>query len=328
MRPIELLPAVANFALERAPHAGLYPLCLITRVEEWRQRLPANVTALGEEVATLARTADQTTSLRRALPAALTLVPLLPLAVVVLASMPAMRTMRTFEHANMLWWLDELRAPDASSRFQNPDVRGVAERYVAERFRASLSDETFWSTVTAQAAEQAARHRLARQLLDRYPPDAGTLDTVTAQLQPEIDRATAVSRNVSEHAGAFVALVASTTSALVLVVLTIAHVISAAVVPGGVVTRAAGLAIVTAGDREASRVRSVGRALIVWSPVVVWCVYLATSARTAEGIPLPRWPAVAAALTLGVLAIGAIATVLHPSRGPHDVFAKVWVVPR
>jgi len=328
MTPIELLPAVASFALERAPHAGLYPLSLITRVEEWRLRPPVNAQILREEVATLARVPDQATSVRRALPTALALVPILPLAVVVLASMPNMRAMRTFEHASMLWWLDELRAPAESSRVQNPEVRRMAERYVAERFRASLSDEMFWRTVTAQAAQQAARHRLARQLLDQYAPDLRSLDTITAQLQPEIDRATAASRFVSEHAGGFVVLVASTTSALVLVVLMIAHVMSAAVVPGGLVTRAAGLAIVTARDREASRVRSVGRALIVWSPALVWCLYLATSARTGDGVPLPRWPAVAATLTHGLLAIGAIATVLRPSRGPHDVLAKVWVVPR
>jgi eukaryotic-like serine/threonine-protein kinase len=327
LKPMELLPAVANYVIARAPRAGLYPLSLSRRVEEWRQKLPSGVPSLREEVAALAHTPDQATSVRRALPVALTLVPIVAMALAALAAMPAMRTMRTFEHASMVWWLDALLAPP-TGRLKNADIRDSAERYVAERFRASLSDEKFWTTVTAQPVQQAARHALARQLLARYRPDADRLDALTARLSPEIDRATTDSRFVAEHAGAFVALIASTVSAIVLVSMMIAHLVSAAAVPGGVVARAAGLAIVTSEGREASRLRSIGRALIAWSPVLAWCLYLAASPKTAEGVSLPHWPMLAALLTNGLLAVGAIATVLHPSRGPHDALAKVWVVPR
>jgi len=327
LKPMELLPAVANYAIARASHAGLYPLSLIRRVEEWRRRLPSNVQSLREDVATLAHTPDRATSVRRALPVTLTMVPIVAMAVAALAAMPAMRTMRTFEHASMIWWLDALRDPAPAGRFGNAGVRDSAERYVAARFRASLSDEKFWSTVTAQPAQQAARHTLARQLLERYP-DSDRLDAIVVQLGPEIDRATTESRIVSERAGAFVALIASTLSAIVLVSMMIAHLVSAAAVPGGVVARAAGLAIVTSQGREASRLRSIGRALIAWSPVLVWCLYLATSPKGADVVPVPHWPMLAALLTNGVLAVGALATVLRPSRGLHDALAKVWVVPR
>jgi hypothetical protein len=328
LQPMELLPAVANYVIARAPRAGLYPLSLIRRVEEWRRTLPSNVQSLREEVAALAHTPDQATSVRRALPVALTLVPIVAMALAALAAMPAMRTMRTFEHASMVWWLDALLAPAPAGRLENADIRDSAERYVAERFRASLNDEKFWGTVTAQPVQQAARHALARQLLARYRPDADRLDALTERLRPEIDRATTESRFVAEHAGAFVALIASTVSAIVLVSMMIAHLVSAAAVPGGVVARAAGLAIVTSQGREASRLRSIGRALIAWSPVLAWCLYLAVSPRTAEGVSLPHWPMLAAILTNGLLAAGAIATLLHPSRGPHDALANVWVVPR
>lgn len=326
--PIELVPALTSDVIGRAPHAGRYPLSLLRRAEEWRRTPPSDVTSLRDDITALAQIPDRTTSLRRALPTALTLVPIVPMALAVLAAMPAMLTMRTFEHASMLWWLDALRAPIPTGRFDDPDVRGAAERYVAQRFRASLSDETFWSTVTAQPVAQAARHSLARQLLDRYSSDPRALDSLTAQLRPEVDRATAESRAVSESAGAFVGIVTSSVSALVLVVLMIAHLVSSAVVPGGVVMRGAGLAIVSAEGREASRLRSVGRALITWSPVMAWCVLLAASPLSPGGVPAPRFPMLAALLTFAVLAIGAIATVLQPSRGPHDVLAKVWVVPR
>ena len=325
---IELVPALTRHVIARTPHAGVYPLSLLGLAEKWRQTPPSNVGSLRQDIAALAHTSDRTTGLRRALPTALTLVPIVLMALAVLATMPAMRTMRTFEHASMLWWLDALRAPVPTGRFDDPDVRRAAERYVAERFRASLSDETFWSTVTAQPVQQAARHVLARQLLERYRPDPGGLDSLTAQLRPEVDRATRESRVVSESAGGFVGIVASTLAAIVLVVLMLAHLMSSTVVPGGLVTRAAGLAIVTSQGREASRLRSVGRALIAWSPVIAWCLLLAASATSPGGVPAPRFPMLAAILTLALLAIGAMVTVLHPSRGPHDVLAKVWVVPR
>jgi eukaryotic-like serine/threonine-protein kinase len=327
LKPMELVPAVANYAIARAPRPGLYPLSLLRRVEEWHLRLPSNMQSLREAVAALAQTADRATSVRRALPVALTLVPVLAAALAALAAMPAMRTMRTFEHASMVWWLDALLAPAPAGRLRDASVRDAAERYVAERFRASLSDEKFWSTVTAQPVQQAARHTLARQLLERYP-DSDRVDALVVQLGPEIDRATSESRIVSDRAGAFVALIASTVSAIVLVSMMIAHLVSAAAVPGGVVARASGLAIVTSQGREASRLRSIGRALIAWSPVLVWCLYLATSPKGADIVPVPHWPMLAAILTNGLLAVGAIATVLHPSRGLHDALAKVWVVPR
>jgi len=328
LRLIELLPAVATYVTMRAPSSGQYPLALLQRMVEWAETPPTSTQALRAQVTALGQTADAVTSVRRALPMLFPLVPILAVTLAGLAATPAMLTMRTFEHANMLWWLDALRAPAPEGRLQDPDVRRTAERYVVARFRASLSDETFWKTVTAQPVQQVARHDLARQLLERHGQNAGDLDALTAEMSPEVARADRESHAVADRAGGFVGIVVSSGLALVIVVLMIAHLVSAAVVPGGVVMRAAGSALVTSNGHEANRLRSIGRALLAWSPVLVWCLALAVASRGADYVPLPRWPMLGAVLTCGALGLGAIATVLHPSRGPHDVLAKVWVVPR
>ena len=139
--------------------------------------------------------------------------------------------------------------PDAS--LLDPDARRAAERYVAERFRPSLSDEAFWTGVRPRPELQRARHQLARQLLQQNQPDPGSLPALTAQLGPQIARADSESRRVADSAGPFIALIVSTTAAIVLVIVMIAHLVSSLMVRGGAVTRAAGLAVITSdGTRD------------------------------------------------------------------------------
>ena len=235
-----------------------------------------------------------------------------------LVAMPAMRTMRTAEHANMLQWLDALITPAPGSRLLDPDLHQDAERYVAERFRASLSDEQFWRTFTAQRDRQAIRHDVARRLLARYPADAQSLPELSARLAPEIERADQASRQIADSAEGFVSFVIATSVALVTALLMIGHIVSSLLVPGGVVTRFNGLAVVTADGHPLSRARSLCRVLLAWSPALLWFIALAASRRTPDGIPLPSSPMLLLALTYLLLAAGAIATVVHPRRGPHD----------
>lgn len=326
--PLDLIPAVATYVRARAPHAGMYPLSFLTRLQEWTRNPPVTMQALRTQTAAFTSTIDRVTSARRALPTALSLVPVVMWTIGGLAAIPAMRTMRTFEHATMLWWLDALSAARPDQSPFEPDTRRAAERYVAERFRASLSDETLWRGITPYPERQRTRHRLAQQLLEQYEPDPGSLATLAEELGPQIARAEAESRVVADRAGPFVVLVVSTLSAIVLVIVMVVHLVSSAVVRGGIVSRAAGLAVVTAEGREISRWRSVGRAVVAWSPALVWCVYLGVSLRGADGVPLPHSPLLAAALTHAVLAVGVIMTVMRPSRGPHDALVNVWVVPR
>ena len=188
--------------------------------------------------------------------------------------------------------------------------------------------EQFWRTFTAQRDRQAIRHDVARRLLARYPADAQSLPELTARLAPEIERADQASRQIADSAEGFVSFVIATSVALVTALLMIGHIVSSLLVPGGVVTRFNGLAMVTADGHPLSRARSLCRVLLAWSPALLWFIALAASRRTLDGIPLPPSPMLLLALTYLLLAAGAIATVVHPRRGPHDTLARTWVIPR
>jgi hypothetical protein len=327
-RPIDLIPAVVTYARARAPRGNGYPLSLLTRMEAWSRTPPDDMQALCAETIALTKTIDRVTGARRGLPIALSLVPIVAILVAALAGIPGMRRARTFEHANMLWWLDALGAGEPGSVTLDPNTRQTAERYVAERFRASLSDETVWTGLRRQPERQQARYRLARRLLEQYPPDPGSLESLARQLGPQIARAETESRIIANSSGPFVALIISTLAAIVLMVVMIAHLVSSVVMRGGIVAHAVGLAVVTPEGHEITRLRSFTRAVIAWSPALLWYLYLAASPRTPEGFPLAHFPILAMVTAHAVLFVGALVTVSCPSRGLHDALVNVWVVPR
>lgn len=102
--------------------------------------------------------------------------------------------------------------------------------------------------------------------------------------------------------------------------------IGAVIVPGGVLFRLLGLAVVTRDGREIGRLRSVGRVLVVWSPFLIWLASLMPSPITALQTGAARIES--AVVVLAVLLAGAVWSVVRPTRGPHDVVAGTWIVPR
>jgi hypothetical protein len=104
--------------------------------------------------------------------------------------------------------------------------------------------------------------------------------------------------------------------------------ISAAIAPGGAVTRLLGLAVVDARGAEIGRWRSLARTAVAWVPAIVWLVYLAASPKIQGFLPAPPDPLVGLALTAAALTAGAAWTIARPERGPHDWLTRTWVVPR
>jgi hypothetical protein len=100
------------------------------------------------------------------------------------------------------------------------------------------------------------------------------------------------------------------------------------VVPGGVLTRMLGLAVIARRGREIGRLRSLARAVVAWSPALVWLGYVAMSPRIHVWIPVPGSPVLALSLMLVSLVAGALWTALRPARGPHDWLLGTRVVPR
>jgi len=104
--------------------------------------------------------------------------------------------------------------------------------------------------------------------------------------------------------------------------------ISSMLVPGGVVTRLQGLAVVSRSGIEIGRWRSFARTFVAWSPSIAWIVFLITSPRIQGLIPAPAAPILAMSVGLGAQLIGAFGTIARPARGVHDWIAGTWVVPR
>ena len=104
-------------------------------------------------------------------------------------------------------------------------------------------------------------------------------------------------------------------------------VVSAAALPGGLLMRLLGLAVVTADGAEIGRPRSLARALVAWSPAILWFLWIAP-APIDRTLSAPGSPAFAASVVMAVLAIGAVTTMLEPSRGPVGRLTGTWVVPR
>ncbi len=95
---------------------------------------------------------------------------------------------------------------------------------------------------------------------------------------------------------------------------------------GGLSFHRAGIAIVQADGRRASRLRCLGRALLSWTfiGVIGGLVYFAVSFRELE-----HWQEIAILCVAGILFVGYIFLMIrHPGRAPHDYLMGTFLVPR
>jgi hypothetical protein len=103
--------------------------------------------------------------------------------------------------------------------------------------------------------------------------------------------------------------------------------VSALIVPGGLVTRLAGLAVVKRDGREIGRLRSFGRAALMWLPGLILVAWIVMAPRVQGSVP-PANSLSRILLLFGVFWAGITWTLVSPERGPHDHAAGTWVVPR
>ena len=109
-------------------------------------------------------------------------------------------------------------------------------------------------------------------------------------------------------------------------------VLSAWIFKGGWLLRALGIAVVTNAGDEASRLRTLWRGLVAWSPAVACFV---AAMRAALLLPSDvsftsrDYAALTVAGMIGALfAVGATFAALNPERGWQDRLAGTWLVPR
>jgi uncharacterized RDD family membrane protein YckC len=323
--PHALIAAVAR----RAPLAdpGALPLSARTFLASLTGPVPPSLDALHASLTTVAKAPDRIARWRRSLPSLLAAAPvILAIGVAALAAL-GLRQVMTPANGEILQLLTALRdpAPQAGSRMADPQYRQAAEHYVAGKYGTVVSGDEFWSSVLTQ--------RLARDLrptaddIVRRNPSVSTEELaraaeIVSSARPGRPRAN------DDDVSAVFGIIVSTVAAVALLFVVCCGLLSAVVVPGGLASRLLGLATVNRHGREISRIHSLLRALVAWSPALVWMLYLAASPRIQRYVPAPRYPLTAAAITLGVLAGGAAWTMLRPVRGPHDIVARTWVVPR
>ena len=99
--------------------------------------------------------------------------------------------------------------------------------------------------------------------------------------------------------------------------------VSPVIVPGGFAMRQLGLAVVDRTGREISRWRSLGQAVVAWSPILLLVVPLYGVSGTMQ----PGWRVVAAGL-VATFVVGAGYAIVHPTRGLQDRLVGTWLVPR
>jgi hypothetical protein len=140
------------------------------------------------------------------------------------------------------------------------------------------------------------------------PTDAEVADAAT-RLAPTLQRAEERFLNQDNTTTIFIALLLVGAGMSLF-----AGVVSVLVRPGGFAMSSLGLAVVTAQGRQVGRLRAVVRLLVAWSPLLVYGALL--------WWPVTRgamYSIVVASLAATPTVIGWVWSLLHPTRGPHDL---------
>ena len=338
LNPVELLAAVSTRALDSAaePSAPLSGTTLLRRLASGAPPAPADANA---ELVRLASTPNGPSGVRRALPMVMAAMPLAALFLIVSVMLPMFARSLQGDAGNMfrqrndfMRWMTWLTDSGADAEFKTREQRDAAEQYVAAHFGAQLTSDEFWNTQTPQIEPFLGWRRTAAEIAARHPAvSSDELARASAIIAPQIQELAAESAdlgaNVPAGGEALRGFIASGFASIPVLVSIVCGLISVLAVPGGLVTRALGHAVVRRDGREIGRTRSAIRFLVAWSPVLVWigCV----------GVPMfgeprvsPDVAVVVGSLAFLMMAAGASWTIANPGRGPHDRVAGTWVVPR
>jgi hypothetical protein len=337
LTPVELLAAVSTraFAPTTQPVAPLSATTLLNRLASGSPPALADVKA---ELLRLASIPSRPSRVRRALPIVLAAMPVAALFLIASVMLPIVARSLQGDAGNMfrqrndfIRWMTWLTDSSADAELKTREQRTAAEQYVAAHFASQLTTE-FWTTQAPQIEPFLTMRRTAAEIAARYPavtPDelARASAIVAPQIQELAEERANLRANFPAGGEAIRGLVANGFASIPVLVAIVCGLISVLAVPGGLVTRALGQAVVRRDGREIGRARSAIRFLIAWSPALVWIAGV--------GVPMFGEPRVSpdVAIVLGSLAFvlmaaGVAWTIASPGRGPHDRIAGTWVVPR
>jgi len=328
LTPLALLAAVATHVRSRIDGTGpQLPLSARVLLDSWSTAHPPTLDQTRTALIQAAGTPDAVTRTRRAVPVAIAAVPAVMMLVLSLALAPALSGFLQSTDAVVLRWLQALNEvkPSEGSQLGDPAVRDAVERYLVGQYGAKLRDPQFWNqTVTRDMKDERAT---ADAMLTRHPSvSREELAAATTTIAPELDRINRETTRASSEANASSTTVVSVVTFIGVCFSLVISLLSALIVPGGVVTRLIGLAVVKRDGREIGRLRSFGRAVLVWLPGLIWIAWIVMAPRVGS---VPAANSVPRLLLLfGVFAAGITWTLVNRARGPHDHAAGTWVVPR
>jgi hypothetical protein len=337
LTPVALLDAMARAALAASSRPsgfapGAIPLAASTLLDRWAVDGAGSRLAIDQaarDLAAVVESPDHVLRWRRAVPIAAAAAPTIMLLLGALMVIPMFRsavTPRMFEVYGLLAALNAATGTTAGPM----DVadRQAIEVYLAGRHGEVLANAGFWSSAVARSdlsrlratAEALAASRpsvepaeLARAEAAVAPRIAMMRREYDATIAPQLARATAFIAVALVGIGLGTALVAA--------------VISALAVPGGILLRLLGFAVVTRDGVEIGRARSLARGLVAWAPVLVWLAWLGPS-PVDRALTMSVSPALVAGIVLAVMGAGAAWTIARPERGPVGLVTRTTVVTR
>jgi uncharacterized RDD family membrane protein YckC len=324
--PMELLGAVAGRVTmpETVSKASAPRLPLSARrlLRRWSREAPHSLEEAQAQLRQATASHERVSRWRRAVPIAMAAGPILFVALSTLIVYPnADVVILTPEDREVIGLLKELET-DISS----PEYRLAVETYLAGEHGALLRNTPLWSS-SAQGpdGDRPELRRLASDIATRHPSVTAeevarsketirsTLDRVRPPQRLNVARPGVIALSVMGAVGSLMALFFS--------------IVSSIAVPGGVVTRLIGLAVVTRDGNEIGRVRSLARTLIAWAPILAWLVLLFNPIFMGFG-PASPLPVLAVSVAFGTMIVGVVWTIAATDRGLHDRISRTWVVPR
>ncbi len=325
LNPVELLAAVSTRALAPTTEPAA-PLSATTLLNRLVSGAPPTLADVKAELLRLASVPSRPSRIRRALPMVMAT---MPVAVPILAVTVILPSFTQGSGIEILMWMTWITDSNADAKFKTPEERTAAEQYLAAHFGSQLTSDDFWSSQAPQMGPLVGMRRQAEEIAARYPavsPD--DLARATAIVAPQIQEVADWRTNFPAGGEALRGFVASGFASIPVVFSIACGLISVLAVPGGLVTRALGHAVVRRDGREIGRAHSAARFLIAWSPLIAWMVYAGNPMFGELRAMSPGAVYAAGGLALMSVATGAMWTIAVPHRGPHDRIAGTWVVRR
>jgi uncharacterized RDD family membrane protein YckC len=326
LSPVRLLSAVAR----HTPSTNLHdpdplPLGVRRMLDRWASPSPPEFSEARAALLDLSFAMDHVPKWRRAAPIMVTALWVLFIAGTSLLGFSEFRRVLNPEKQEMISLLQSLNGNPGEPRLADPAYRAAVEQYLAGRHRASLRDSAFWENeIWVKGTPQEALRAKAEEIAGRHPYVSDDDVSRAANLiAPQIEKLKQVREDPRVGPSAIIAIAGAAYAFITIAWI----VISSAILPGGLLLRAVGLAVVNRHGREISRWRSMVRALTAWTPVIFWILWVVVSVGT-DTVYTPFQTLLIMGMTFFLFALGVLWTIAHPEQGFHDRVLRTRVVPR